>query len=159
MLITYKTFIMNKLERIKKAVKMAVALGYGKNQAEIGRLLGYNNGAAFSHVLNGVDKMPINFLDKLQSVLPTLNIEWIETGQGEIFKDKAIPQNTAIHSAGDVAMYNSQIHHDNLAATLQRLTDEIAEQRRTYTELLAAKDAQIAQKDAQISQLLNLLSK
>ena len=140
---------------------MAVALGYGKNQAEIGRLLGYNNGAAFSHVLNGVDKMPTNFIDKLQSVLPTLNIEWIETGQGEIFKDKAIPQKTppAIHSAGDVAMFNSQINHDNLAATLQRLTDEIAEQRRTYTELLAAKDEQIAKKDTQIDQLLKIISK
>lgn len=52
---------MNRIDRIKKVVKIAVAIGVGKNQAEIATLMGYTNSSAFSHVLNGVDKEPANF--------------------------------------------------------------------------------------------------
>lgn len=146
MLITYKVFIMNTLERIKKAVKMAVALGFGKNQAEIGRKMGYGNNSAFSHVLNGVDKMPADFIDRLCEVVPTLNVGWLESGEGEMFADQVMPRFGNTHINGN---NNRNI---NSAAALQSLVDEIAKQRETYTALLA-------QKDEQINKLISILSK
>lgn len=147
----------NKVDRYRKLIRnLKVKLNL-TSQKDVGSYFGYAE-SSFSQVINGI--VPdTEFIKKLCKEFSNFNVRWLISGEGEMFTDESDSPPPTIHSAGDVAMYNSQIHHDNLAATLQRLTDEIAEQRRTYTELLAAKDAQIAQKDAQISQLLNLLSK
>ena len=128
----------------------------GLTLAKISREVGISSGLLSKGAKDNADISDSVCL-KVSEYFTDLNKKWLMTGQGEMLTTSPPPP--TIHSAGDVAMYNSQINHDNLAATLQRLTDEIAEQRRTYTELLAAKDAQIAQKDAQIDQLLKIISK
>lgn len=148
---------MNKIDRYKILIRYAKENGFIKSQKDLAYKMGYKDEVSLSQIINNKTREPKDFVQRICDIIPNINADWLATGQGEMLTTSPPPP--TIHSAGDVAMYNSQIHHDNLAATLQRLTDEIAEQRRTYTELLAAKDAQIAQKDAQISQLLNLLSK
>lgn len=82
---------MNRIERIKQLVQIAIAMKAGKNQGEIGQLMGYTNPSAFSHVINGIDKEPTDFVDRLRKVIPNLNVEWIDKGVGGMFVDAPTP--------------------------------------------------------------------
>lgn len=151
------------LDRIKKAIRMATAMGVAKNQAAIGVMMGYNNATAFSHVLNGVDKIPNNFIGKLQTILPNLNIEWIKTGQGEMFLSNAAAEKNAasqvsIQGSGSTNIQGDNIHDVNSAAALQSLVNEIKAQREMYAAMLEKRDEELARKDGQIAKLLELLA-
>lgn len=131
---------MNKLQRIKKVVKFAIAVGLGQNQAEIGKLLGYNNGSAFSHVLNGIDKEPNNFVGKLKDLIPNLNVNWVETGEGEM-----------LTGTSNIIGNNHNIGSNNINDT-----DSIKE----IIKLLTDKhEKEINAKNEQIDRLISLLEK
>ena len=79
---------MTELERIKIAVKALISLGIGKNQEDIGRLLGYTNKSSFSQVLNGKVPLPSDFIDKLCKLDKRLVKMWIVNEQGNVLRSK-----------------------------------------------------------------------
>ena len=73
-----------KYERIKASIKWLIGNGVAPNQAEIGKLMGYTNEAAFSKVINGKVSLPVEFTYKLCKLDKnrTLSETWVSEGWG-----------------------------------------------------------------------------
>lgn len=77
------------LERIKAVIKWLIGQGYADNQEGVGKLLGYANKSSFSQLLNAKKPLPSNFIERLESVNPKINLDWIRTGKGNMLKNEA----------------------------------------------------------------------
>lgn len=75
---------MNKVDRYKILVRHLKDLGIVQSQKELGRILGYNNESYFSQIINGQVDEPKDFMEKLKKLVPDLNPDWIQTGDGEM---------------------------------------------------------------------------
>lgn len=75
-------------ERIKAVVKWLIGQQLGKNQEDIGKLLGYTNKSSFSQVINGKVPLPTDFIERLCSLDPDINNVWIETGEGKMIDEE-----------------------------------------------------------------------
>ena len=80
---------MNINERIKAAMKWLIGTGVAKNQAELGKLMGYTNEAALSKVVNGKVSLPGDFVDRLCKLdkSRTLNETWVSEGWGTMIDE------------------------------------------------------------------------
>lgn len=98
---------MNKYDRLKIFIRHLIAVKIAKSQKDLGVRLGYNNESYFSQIISGKASEPTDFIQKLKSLEPLLNIEWLETGRGEMLK-------TAHAISGDITVtgnHNSHIGH------------------------------------------------
>nr|DAF67705.1 MAG TPA: repressor protein CI [Caudoviricetes sp.] len=75
---------MNRVDRYKILVRYLVSIGVAASQKDLGRKLGYNNESAFSQVINEKAPRPKDFMSKLKELLPDLNEDWIENGNGDM---------------------------------------------------------------------------
>ena len=78
--------IMNKYDRLKIFIRYLVSVKIVANQRDLGVKLGYNNESYFSQIVNGKASEPVDFIDKLKSLVPQLNREWLLYGEGEMLK-------------------------------------------------------------------------
>ncbi len=100
---------MNKYDRLKIFIRHLIAVKIAKNQKDLGAKLGYTNESYFSQIINGKTSEPTDFMQKLKSLEPLLNIQWLETGRGEMLKTTpAISSDINILSGN-----NSNIGHGN----------------------------------------------
>ena len=83
---------MNKLDRFKILINYLKSLGIIESQQDLGRKMGYNNSSAFSQVINGKTQEPKLFMQKLEELYPSLNVDWLETGEGSMLKEHAVIQ-------------------------------------------------------------------
>lgn len=88
---------MNKLDRFKILINHLKSLGIIESQQDLGRKMGYNNSSAFSQVINGKTQEPKLFMQKLEELYPSLNVDWLETGEGSMLKEHAVIQ-AGIHT-------------------------------------------------------------
>lgn len=70
--------------RYKILIRYAVGQGLAQTQKDLGKLLGYTNESSFSQIINGKVEIPKNFISKLKTLIPTLNEQWLLTGEGEM---------------------------------------------------------------------------
>lgn len=75
---------MNSINRFKILIRYAVSQGYAESQKDLGRKLGYSSESAFSQVVNNKVQMPKELSTKLKFIIPELNIDWFETGEGQM---------------------------------------------------------------------------
>lgn len=75
---------MSRVMRNKTLVRHMVKSGIVKNQRDLGEKMGYKNESAFSQVINGRVVEPKEFTAKLKNLLPTLNEDWLVTGEGQM---------------------------------------------------------------------------
>ena len=125
--------IMNKLDRYKILIRQLINLGIVSSQKELGKKMGYNNPSAFSQVINGKAKEPKLFMQKLKHVFPNLNIDWLENGEGEMIIDDSTTNTININRdsvkvGGNVS--GSIQQGGNLSEVVEKLVNELAEQRR-----------------------------
>lgn len=90
--------------RLKMIVKYLIGQGIAENQEKIGELLGYNNKASFSHILNNRKPLPSDFTKRISALDEKVNKVWIETGEGYMLKP--ISQNSGNMLVGD---YNNNV--------------------------------------------------
>lgn len=126
--------IMNKLDRYKILIRQLINLGIVSSQKELGKKMGYNNPSAFSQVINGKAKEPKLFMQKLKHVFPNLNIDWLENGEGEMIIDDSTTTTINIGrdsiKVGRDANGTSIQQGGNLSEVVEKLVNELAEQRR-----------------------------
>lgn len=82
---------MSKIDRYKALIRYIVNLGVAESQAEIGQKVGYNNPSAFSQVINGKTKEPKQFMFRFLQLVPELNINWLEKGEGDMLLPASAP--------------------------------------------------------------------
>ena len=83
---------MNKVDRYKILVRHIKSMGIASSQKELGRLLGYNNESYFSQIINGQVEEPKDFMKKLKELVPSLNVEWLQNGIGEMTGGSVVQQ-------------------------------------------------------------------
>ena len=128
---------MNKLDRYKILIRQLINLGIVSSQKELGKKMGYNNPSAFSQVINGKAREPKLFMQKLKNVFPNLNIDWLENGEGEMTIDNSTTNTININRDSHGSMtVNGGIsggsiqQGGNLSEVVEKLVNELAEQRR-----------------------------
>lgn len=67
---------MKKHERAQSVVRY-LAKKLGRNQYEIGQMIGYMNKSSFSMLLNGKTSFPDNIPERLAALDPTINVEFL----------------------------------------------------------------------------------
>lgn len=74
---------MNKIQRLKDIIHFAKKQGIVELNRDFGVLLGYKKDSILSSMLGGSRDIPQNMGRKIKlSILPNLNLEWWETGNG-----------------------------------------------------------------------------
>lgn len=81
---------MNRIDRNKILVRHIVSSGLASSQKDLGLKLGYSSESAFSQVINEKVEYPKDFIERLKRIIPTLNIDWLLTGEGEMLVDDTI---------------------------------------------------------------------
>ena len=75
---------MNKIDRYKILIRYLINLGVIESQKDLGVKMGYSNPSAFSQVINGKTSEPKLFANKLANLYPSLNLNWLLTGEGSM---------------------------------------------------------------------------
>lgn len=117
---------MNNINRFKILIRYAVSQGYADSQKDLGRKLGYSSESAFSQVVNNKVQTPKELSTKLKFIIPELNIDWFETGEGQMTIQ---PNNSATINApnhGLIAVGNGNTNTLN-TATHAPETEDIPE--------------------------------
>lgn len=123
---------MTRIDRYKILIRYAVSSGIAANQRELGRLLGYNNESSFSQIINEKVERPKEFISKLKSLIPNLNIDWIDTGEGDMIISAPHQSAHGNHIQQFDHSPNSG-NHSNITysdSLINKALDEIAAQRR-----------------------------
>jgi len=137
--------IMSKLDRYKILIRQLINLGIVSSQKELGKKMGYNNPSAFSQVINGKTKEPKLFMQKLKCIFPNLNINWLENGEGEMIIDDSTTNTInisrdSVKVGGNVS--GSIQQGGNISEIVEKLINELAEQRRELAEQRRASNKQ-----------------
>ena len=115
---------MEKIDRYKQLIRHLVRMGLASSQKEVGVLLGYTNESTFSQLINGKVATPKKFHQKFKDLEPKLNIEWLETGEGNMLLNEVSGNNNT-----SIAGNSNQI---NCSSTLEKALDEISEMRKLF---------------------------
>lgn len=128
--------------------------GVADSQQALGQMVGYNNASAFSQVINGKTSEPKEFTKKLQALLPDLNLDWLETGEGNMlitsggqtFNGEISGNDHKFSGRDTVINPPCQCHFD-------RFLDALTEQQK----LTAEAHAQTAKAQEQMDRLLSII--
>lgn len=102
---------MNKKHRYKILIDYLIDKGVVATQKELGAKMGYSNETTLSQIINGHMAEPKDFIEKLSQYLPTLNPQWLETGEGEMLTT------AQTQTAGDNAQ-QQQAHGNGITQTM-----------------------------------------
>jgi hypothetical protein len=133
---------MNKINRFKILITYIIQSGLAENQKDLGNKLGYSNESSFSQIINNKVNTPKNFINRLKSIVPQLNEDWLLYGEGEMLKTGINQEVSGDHNTA-VAGNNNTVNSEELISRL--------------IKLLEKKDEQIAEKDIQMNRLISLL--
>ena len=149
--------------RLKKVVNWLIFNEVAENERALADLLGYTK-SSFSQLVNGKVPLSDKFLRNLCSLDKNINIVWIKTGEGDMFRaDKSINiSQTADNNSGVITnnvearggntsnttttTTNNYAECDKYSNNLGKALDEIAEQRKL-----------VAKAQGQIDRLITLL--
>lgn len=141
---------MNKVDRYKILVRHLKDLGVVQSQKELGRLLGYSNESYFSQIINGQVDEPKDFMEKLKKLVPDINPDWIQTGEGEM--TGTTPPLVQQHTQnGD----NINGTHVEVKSDSGKLIDVILQQ----SAQLSKSQEQLSKSQEQIDRLISIIEK
>lgn len=138
---------MSKIDRYKIFIRYIKSIGIAPSQKEFGKLLGYGNESYFSQIINGQVEEPKDFMAKIKKLVPDLNTEWLQSGEGEM-----IVRTVQSNSGGD------NINGNNVRVTKtesDKLLDVILKQ----ADQLSVSQAQISKSQEQIDRLITLIER
>ena len=81
-----------------------------RNQSHFAEIIGSDK-ATVSEILNGRIEVPNNFVGKILDKFPSVNPVWLESGEGQMFREQATPPGSAVPGvqiAGDYTNFGDQ---------------------------------------------------
>jgi plasmid maintenance system antidote protein VapI len=72
----------------------------GLNNSKFASILGIQR-SNITHILDGRNKPSLSFIEKLITKFPRVNVEWLITGNGEMYKQNKISEQKAAHKKSD----------------------------------------------------------
>ena len=82
---------MSKIDRYKILIRKMIQLGIVASQKDLGRKLGYSNESSFSQIINQKVAEPKDFVERIKSLYPELNTDWLLYGKGEMNGTTIVP--------------------------------------------------------------------
>lgn len=82
---------MSKIDRYKILIRKMIQLGIVASQKDLGRKLGYSNESSFSQIINQKVAEPKDFVERIKSLYPELNTDWLLYGEGEMNGTTFVP--------------------------------------------------------------------
>lgn len=82
---------MSKIDRYKILIRKMIQLGIVASQKDLGRKLGYSNESSFSQIINQKVAEPKDFVERIKSLYPELNTDWLLYGEGEMNGTSIVP--------------------------------------------------------------------
>lgn len=82
---------MSKIDRYKILIRKMIQLGIVASQKDLGRKLGYSNESSFSQIINQKVAEPKDFVERIKSLYPELNTDWLLYGEGEMNGTAIVP--------------------------------------------------------------------
>lgn len=146
---------MTKIDRYKILVRYLISIGVATTQKDLGTKMGYNNESAFSQVINGKTAEPKNFSRKLKELMPDINLEWLETGVGEMLGGN-INQEVIGDNSTSVA---GNLNNVNCSTAIEKAIEEISEMRKLIQEQVRNNKEQFDRLMSVIERLTSLDSK
>lgn len=99
---------MSKIDRYKILIRKMIQLGIVANQKDLGRKLGYSNESSFSQIINQKVAEPKDFVERIKSLYPELNTDWLLYGEGEINGTTIVPAEVVEEIKEEVAQEVAQ---------------------------------------------------
>jgi plasmid maintenance system antidote protein VapI len=72
----------------------------GLNNSKFASILGIQR-SNVTHILDGRNKPSLSFIEKLTAKFPRVNVEWLITGNGEMYKQNKISEQKSTHKKSD----------------------------------------------------------
>lgn len=110
---------MDKIDRYKILIRHLITSGIADNQKDLGAKLGYSNESSFSQVINGKVPTPKDFIEKLKTLLPNLNDDWLLTGKGDMLKQSLDNITNSTVVGANVSGNGNKISHNDLAGIIK----------------------------------------
>ena len=136
---------MNKVDRYKILIRYLKSVGIVPSQKELGKLMGYNNESYFSQIINCQVDEPKDFPDKLKSLVPNLNLEWLQNGIGEM-TGSVVQQN---HNGDNINGTHVEVTKSDSAKFLDVILQQSAQ--------LSKSQEQLSKSQEQIDRLISLI--
>ena len=98
---------MSKIDRYKILIRKMIQLGIVASQKDLGRKLGYSNESSFSQIINQKVAEPKDFIERIKSLYPELNTDWLLFGEGDINGTAIVPAEVIEEIKKEVAQAES----------------------------------------------------
>lgn len=109
-------------ERVKILIPRLIAIGVISSKQDLAHKLGYKSQSNLSAILGDTREVPRGFVEKLCTIVPTLNKDWLEFGEGPMFKgEEPVPTDMIMMSREVFDLIRSQ--QDTMAS--QQRTIEV----------------------------------
>lgn len=144
--------------RVIKLIDWLVFDGKIKNRRDLAEKIGYTE-SSFSQILNGKVKLSERFIKKLAMFDERINVVWLLSGEGSMFKDETVNIGEVSGDANTIGMSVNQSISENRGQNAGRdvinnrdkaLLEELMAQRK----LTETAQAQLATAQEQISVLI-----
>ena len=113
---------MSIIDRTRILIPRLISEGVITSQKDLAYKMGYKQDSTLSAILGGSKKLPQNFVKKLCDIVPRLNRDWIELGEGAMFKgEEPVPTDMIMMSREVFDLIRSQ--QDTMAS--QQRTIEV----------------------------------
>jgi plasmid maintenance system antidote protein VapI len=72
----------------------------GLNNSKFASILGIQR-SNITHIIDGRNKPSLSFIEKLITKFPRINVEWLITGNGEMYKQNKTPEQKSVQKRND----------------------------------------------------------
>jgi len=100
--------------------------------------LGYSNESSFSQIINEKVKEPKDFIHKIKRLVPGLNTEWLQTGEGEMISQ----------------VVQTNQNGDNINGKTVKVTKDSSDK---LIEVILEQSKQISKSQEQIDRLISII--
>ena len=109
---------MNRSDRLRIVIRHLISTKVVKSQKELGAILGYSNESYFSQIISGKASEPVDFIEKLKSLVPLLNIDWVNYERGEMLNSTPGVQQHNVNGNNNYVIGNNNNVQCALPATV-----------------------------------------
>lgn len=128
-------------ERVKKVINWLVFNGVAEGQNDLAVRLGYSK-SYMSQVVNNAKVMSDSFIGNLCSLDENLNINWVLTGEGNMFLNNPFSEFSGVSGSPDQS-HSEVVVDASVWAVVKAQADSLAARDRQVDELISMLRSQI----------------
>lgn len=129
-------------ERVKKVINWLVFNGVAEGQNDLAVRLGYSK-SYMSQVVNNAKVMSDSFIGNLCSLDENLNINWVLSGEGNMFLNNPFSEFSEVSGSPDPSSHSEVVVDASVWAVVKAQAESLAARDRQVDELISMLRSQI----------------